>query len=437
MFTRIRVTIQSYIESLQQYFLYYFYRCFVFDAVTNKQDEKPRLLFGPCPIINNKYWALALRSKGYKAHSITCAVPLINTRADFDLLIDELIPIKGKRNVWNLTKQKLMLFNYILKEYDVFVMAFRFNYFENTVFSKKEAGLLHKFGKKIVIIPYGSDFYMYSKVIDPSLRHNLMINVPDEIFKEKRIEKKVEYWVQYADSIIMATMIDGACRWDALPVNTLCIDLDKWSVTTKKQTSDGINSPVTIVHTPNHRGFKGTEFIVKAIKELKEEGLKIDFILIEKMLNEEVRTILTTQADILVEQIVYSGYALSGIEGMAAGLTVFSNLENDNILNLFRRYSYLNECPIVSTSPETIKENLRMLITQPELRQKIGIASREYAEKYHSYHMFASLFGEIEKKIWKNDTSADAMNFFNPQNASSYNNTIPIIEHPLKRNQVV
>lgn len=436
MYKRISYYFQLITSLIQQYLLYYYYRCFIFNTVISSVESKPRILFGPCPIINNKYWALSLKSKGYKADSITTAIPSINTRDDFDLLIDELFPINGIRNTWNITKQKLQLFAYILKEYDIFVMAFRFNYFDDTIFYKKEAGLFRRYGKKVIIIPYGSDYYRYSKVIDHSLKHNLMINVPGEIFNEKKIQERVDYWTSYADAIIMSQMIDDASRWDCLPVNCLCIDSGLWHKSGRSQNADGINHPVQIVHTPNHRGFKGTEFIISAVRELKEEGLKIEFILIEKMPNEEVRNILTSKADILVEQIIFTGYALSGIEGMAAGLTVLSNFENKDIMNLFRRYSYLNECPIVSTSPETIKENLRLLITNPSLRQQLGQAGRKYVEKYHSYHTFASMFAEIEKKIWKGDTTADPMNFFNPQNPSSYNNQSERIHHPLSNSRI-
>ena len=193
---------------------------------------------------------------------------------------------------------------------------------------------------------------------------------------------------------------------------------------------------VTIVHSPNHRGFKGTEFITNAINDLKGEGLKINYILLEKVSNEEVWHLLTSEADILVEQIIFTGYAMSGLEGMASGIPVLSNLDNNNIVALFRRYSYLNECPIVSTTPESVKGNLRRLITNPGLRKQLGKANRAYLEKYHSYAAFVALFGEIERKVWNNDPKNDAMNFYKPTNMDSYNNKQPIVRHPLQKNRL-
>ncbi|KYG81131.1 glycosyltransferase [Roseivirga echinicomitans] len=423
-------------EKLEQHLLYFFYRYFVFKTIVTPRDHKPRVLFGPCPIINNKYWANALKANGYKADSIVTAVPIINSNEDFDILIEDLFPIKGKRNNWNITKQKLEVFSYILKEYDIFLMAFRFNFFDNTVFFKNEARLLKLYGKKVIIIPYGSDYYKYSKIIDQSFKHNLMISVPTEVFNEKSISEKVDYWTVNADFVIMAIMLDDAARWDALPLSVLCIDLNEWKPSVKVQKSDGHNGTVTIAHSPNFRGFKGTEFIIQAVQELKAEGLKIDFILLEKVKNEVVRSTLQEKADILVEQLILTGHGLNAIEGLASGIPVLSNLENPEIMNVFRRYSYLNECPIVSTSPENVKDNLRKLITNPELRVQLGSAGRKYAEKYHSYNAFNALFAEMEKKIWRDDPSSDPMNFFNPRNSKSYNNLTPLINHPLTNSHI-
>jgi len=420
-----------------QYFLLFYYIYFIFKSVSIQKNNRPRVLFGPSPIINNKYWANALKSNGYKADSIVTAIPLINKRDDFNFLIDELFPIKGRRNNWNLTKQKLDVFNFAILEYDIFLMSFRFNFFDDLYFFNYEAKLLKLYGKKIIIIPYGSDYYKYSKIIDQSLKHNLFISVPNEIFNEKLISKKVNYWIRNADFIIMGVMLDDAGRWDALPLSSLTIDVNEWSPSVKEQKYDGVNGAVTIVHSPNFRNFKGTEFLIQAVQDLINEGLKIDFILLEKVNNHVVKKILHENADILVEQLIFTGHGLSAIEGLASGIPVLSNLENPEIMNVFRRYSYLNECPIVSSSPENVKSNLRKLIMNPDLRVKLGSAGRKYAEKYQSYTAFNALFGEIERKIWKGDSTSDPLNFYNPQNPKAYNNLTPLINHPLINNHIL
>ncbi|MBU1371230.1 MAG: glycosyltransferase [Bacteroidetes bacterium] len=314
-------------------------------------------------------------------------------------------------------------------------MSFRYNYFRDTVFWKKEAVILKHYGLKTVIIPYGSDYYIYSKVIDHSVKHNLMINVSSDIFNNKEKEERIAYWRDNADCMLMGIMLDDAPRWDFLPVSTVCIDSESWKRIKKNSLADGLNEPVTIVHTPNHRGFKGTEFIFKAIEELKQEGLKINFKVIENMKNTEVRRILVEEADILVEQIIAMGYALSGLEGLSAGIPVISNLHREDLTQIFRRYSYLNECPIVSGTPENIKDTIRKLITNPGLRNQLGYSGRKYVEKYHSYEAFQSLFEKIIEKIWL-EQQVDSMYFYNPQDPTSYNNATSLIEHPLKNNRI-
>ncbi|MBU0696742.1 MAG: hypothetical protein KKE39_09505, partial [Bacteroidetes bacterium] len=164
--------------------------------IERQRLEKPRLLFGFAPILNNKYWSKAMSQKNYVSHSISFAVPIINSKDDFDLYIDDLFPVKitRKPSDWNETKRKLRLFTYILKNYDILIMSFRYNYFRGTVFWKKEAVLLKHYGLKTVIIPYGSDYYIYSKVIDHSVKHNLMINVASDIFNNKEKEERIAYW---------------------------------------------------------------------------------------------------------------------------------------------------------------------------------------------------------------------------------------------------
>ena len=433
MFFFLNSKLNSFLIKLNQYLLYYYFRFFVFSQVNREKALKPRLLFGYTPIISNKYWSKAMNKKGYISHSISSEVPIINSKDDFDLYIDDLFPIKGKPTNWKETQRKLRLFTYILKNYDILIMSFRYNYFRDTVFWKKEAVILKHYGLKTVIIPYGSDYYIYSKVIDHSVKHNLMINVSSDIFNNKEKEERIAYWTDQADCILMGLMLDDAPRWDFLPVSTLCIDINSWKKNKKESVFDGKNGPVTIVHTPNHRGFKGTEFIFKAIEDLKKEGLKINFILIEKLQNSEVKRILIEEADLLVEQIIFTGYALSGIEGLSAELPVISNLDRKDLTQVFRRYSYLDECPIVSGTPENIKDTLRSLIRNPELRNQLGKEGRKYVEKYHSYESFQLFFEKIIEKIWF-EQPIDSMNYFNPQNPNSYNNSLPIVKHPLVEN---
>ena len=189
-----------------------------------------------------------------------------------------------------------------------------------------------------------------------------------------------------------------------------------------------------IVHSPNHRKIKGTEFIIKAVNELKQEGLQIEFLLLEGMKNSRVKQALE-RADILVDQIL-KGYGLNLVEGMAMKAAVISNLEGDEIpIKVYRRYSFLNECPALNATPENIKEQLKTLILNPALRNELGDAGRQYVEKYHSYQTTQYMFSSIYDKIWYGK-EFKLLDMFDPNEPRSYNNQSPIIEHPLVENKI-
>ena len=97
---------------------------------------------------------------------------------------------------------------------------------------------------------------------------------------------------------------------------------------------------------------------------------------------------------------------------------VMSNMDDEAMLKCSVGTLYLNECPIVSTSVETIKRNLKAVDPQPGLTQELGRAGRQYAEKYHSYAAAQYLFGSIYDKILYGK-DVDLMNLFHPLNRST------------------
>jgi len=138
--------------------------------------------------------------------------------------------------------------------------------------------------------------------------------------EQKTIAANVDYWCRYADVVIPGFVgPDGFGRWDVLIPSQLSIDLAVWKSSKKLSVADGIKDKVVVVHSPNHRGFKGTEFVIDAVEKLQKEGLNIELRLLENIQNSEVQRILCEEADILVEQLIFTGHGLNGLEGMASG----------------------------------------------------------------------------------------------------------------------
>jgi hypothetical protein len=409
---------------------------FLFLNVSRLQrPEKPRLFWGPVPILNNKYWSNSLKDEYETKTIMNGFYSAINSKSDFDLYIDDvLVKFKYWPFAIKFRFRDFFLTYYILKNFDIYHIPFSGAFLGETRFWKKEAKLFQRFNKKTVVIPYGADAYMYSRVKNESFQNALLISYPHLARIEERITERVRYWEKHADFLNGGFMIDGMARWDALVGNYVMVDTNKISACIKYSEADGISETVNIVHSPNHRGAKGTEFLISAVDKLKEEGLKINLILIEKKQNSEVIEIFRTSADILVEQLIF-GYGLNAAEGMASAIPVVSNLSIDDYTRPYRRYSYLNECPIVTSTPENITDNLRILIKNPSLRKTLGLAGRKYAEKYHSENFARFLFTNIYRKIW-DGKEAELTNIFHPLNLNSYNNLSPKIEHPLFENTI-
>lgn len=71
----------------------------------------------------------------------------------------------------------------------------------------------------------------------------------------------------------------------------------------------------------SNKAKKGTEYIIKAVNELKNEGYKVNLILIENMPHKKVIEYYKN-SDIVIDQLLIGWYGMVSIEGMALGKPV-------------------------------------------------------------------------------------------------------------------
>src|SRR5438128_4772979 len=57
-------------------------------AKRRRQGEKPAVFWGPVPLISISYWARAGRLYGYRSESVVYRVYPINSRDDFDIVLE-------------------------------------------------------------------------------------------------------------------------------------------------------------------------------------------------------------------------------------------------------------------------------------------------------------------------------------------------------------
>lgn len=376
-------------------------------ATRSPRQTKPRLSWQSTPIKSLAYMALAMREAGYKSETAVIELYSIYRASDFDHLI---VPRMSRGVVWNRVAASILAYRFFacsLAEYDVFFMYFDGGVLRRTVLARWELKLLRVAGKKVVLIPYGSDSFVYDRVTDPLWRHGLMTSYPDLGNKAAAIEKRIRRMTADAD-VVVACLFHYMClpRWDVLPLT--CYPVDTRALRPVPPRTEGV---IRIAHAANHRGIKGTEFVIAAIDALRDEGHEIEFDLIEGVTN-EVALARIAAADIILDQLV-AGYALAALEAMALGKVVVSPISGSPAYDLFRVYSYLDECPIVSASQKSILEILRQLIGNRQQWPKIGAESRAYVERRHSFEASAAMFTAVLKRIWYGE-DIDLINLYHP-----------------------
>ena len=367
-----------------------------------KRSRNRRIDFGGFGIINLKGWSEAAKLAGFDSRTIVWATPFVYSKDTFD------VDLLQRWKLLMTVVSPAMFVGSIFRSQTI-VCGFDGFLLGRTPLRPFEIWLLRLARCKVVAAPYGGDAYSYSSVRSESLQHVLQISYPEAARKQHIISRRIKTMVRHADFVIPGLMgLDGIGRWDVLTPSALVVDINHWAPLTEKHS----NQEMRIAHSPNHRGFKGTEFLIRAVDELRAEGHKISLQLLESMPNEVIRDKYATEIDVLVDQLVFTGYAMSGVEGLASGLVVIANLEDERYMLPFKRWSFLSECPIVSASPENIKEKILELYENPSLRKDISIRSREYAVKRHSIESFAALFSEIDKYIYAERGSL--INYYHP-----------------------
>lgn len=372
----------------------------VYPVVAAFSHKKQKVIFGTTPILNNKYWAEALRHSGRDAMSVVSTVYGINATSDFDVVFS-----LGMRGIL----QSTIAFHRLLWNCRIFATSFDgYFWFAPRVYRIKF--LFRLYQVKVVVFPYGSDAWVYRRVRSPSRAHGLMSDYPRASADQRFLERRMHYWVDKCDAIIPGNMgFEGLGRWTILVPSSLCIaNLEGQERRTNSKRSQ--ERAVKVVHTPNHRSYKGTEFVVSTVERLIAEGHAIDFRLIEGKSNRAVLAELAS-ADIVVEQLI-SGHGLSAVEAMASGAVVIANIEDEYRRVPFDRYSYYAECPIVSSSPERLYFDLKRLLEDETIRTELARLGPLYVERYHSYEFFAQLFSLVEETL--DNPELDVTNYFHP-----------------------
>lgn len=137
------------------------------------------------------------------------------------------------------------------------------------------------------------------------------------------------------------------------------------------------NKKPIFLHIPTHQFVKGTVHIKNAFLKLEKKGYEFEFRYLEPNLTQEQVRDEISKCDVYVDELRVGSYGVTAIEALASGKPTMTFIREDIV------EKFPSELPFVNTNPDTIYDNLKDLILNPEKRVEIGKKSRAYVEKYH------------------------------------------------------
>jgi glycosyltransferase involved in cell wall biosynthesis len=350
----------------------------------------PRIWHGPNPLHSIRYMVAADRLAGYPSRSVVLTEKQVKydlvTRGDFDVVV------RSETTPWQ-DLHWLALIDLLLRG-DVWVAFFDGLFFNVADRRKNELAfrLLRAAGIRIVVTAHGSDII---RLDVPPTRYDWIA----------RMQKDYPTWDFAAQTPVSKTRIDHFCRHSDLvlpgdsimarliPRNDLLIKVYPIDTDELRPVDPPPHESVKIIHAPNHRYVKGTDFLMAAIDRLTAKGFRCELVLIEGVARSEALRRFA-EADIIADQFCMGGWAQFALEGMALGKPVLTYLDREHL------ESPQFNLPVVNTTPENLPEVLAVLIELEELRRRLGTASRTAVERYQSIPAMGEVWDRIYRHVW-------------------------------------
>lgn len=359
--------------------------------------KKFQVGLGPEPLINSRYHKQALLAAGYSAETF-CLTPYYITAA-FDVIAAPWRRNGRRPGVLRRLVGGLRLVWMQFTRYRCVFLSFGGGCLRATGWLwRVEPWLLRLAGVRAVILPYGSDVQDMACSPNLEFKHALGVDYPKNRRRRSIVRRKVDLWSEQADHVIGGCdWVDYMHGWDTLTLAHFTLDTDAW-VPREREVSEGergTGKVLTVLHAPNHRAIKGTQWLEAAIAELKAEGEKVELRILERVPNDQIKTVME-EVDVVADQFVIGWYAMFALEGMAMGKPVLCYCRGD-LERLYQAAGLLEagELPLVNCPPEAIKDRLRELAGNEELRAEYGRRGREFVEKHHSVRAMSMTFGKI------------------------------------------
>ena len=348
---------------------------------------------GPIPMINNVYHKRALEAYGYKVETFVSKLFFITDEFDKKFIF--------QNNFLHSLFIRVLHLDYL---YSIFSHKCLYIYFnggclQSSVFLwRLEPYLLDIAGIKTVVMPYGGDISKMDRTPNLLYKHTLSLDYPQYKLRNNRIRSQIDLWSKYANHVIGGCdWVDYMHHWDTLMIAHFSIDIKKKKQIEKKFPKNG--KKFRILHAPNHRNIKGSQFVIDAVAKLQKEGEEIELKLLEKVSNSKVLEEIE-RADLVIDQLIIGWYAMFTLESLSLGTPVICYLRKD-LIELYKDSNLLkeDEPPIFSCRPRELLSDLRKLIHDKDLLTRLSIRGPNYVKRHHSIEYIGSIFHEINSEI--------------------------------------
>ena len=362
-------------------------------AVVARFWPKPvEIGIGPTPIINSIYHKQALAAFGHSAETFVDTLWYYSFGHDYVPTLLMHGPARAFAPYW-------------LAARTFFRYRTLYTYFDGGPLRSTcwlcffEPVLLKMAGVKTVLLAFGADVADLTRSPDRYFVHAMAQDYPAHRFLRRRIARKIDVWTNWADHIVSGVdWVWYMPYWDSLTLGHFAIDTDKVRPVAAKLAA--ATGPLRILHAPNHRALKGSSFLIAAVEELIAEGFEVELKLVEKRPNAEILAAIGN-ADLVVDQLIIGWYAMFALEAMSMSTACICYI-NPELEKLYIRAGLLSpdEIPLISATPETIKETLRQLCQDRSKLNKAASRGRDYVEKHHSLTAIGQLFHDIQIQLY-------------------------------------
>lgn len=269
---------------------------------------------------------------------------------------------------------------------------------------------LRHHNKKIVLGAFGMDYYWVNECVERKQLRYSDFNFGDQLRTDPEAlyyrndwtgnakEKLNRYIAEDCDAIIAGLYEYWTCYQPCFPEKTTFIP---YPIVIREDDNTHF-----IAHHPIHifiginqarSAYKGTDIMLRAAKRIEAEYPEHVRLMVAENVPFERYHEMLNEADLLLDQLYSYTPAMNGLQAMSQGIICVGGGEPEN-------YEILGETqlrPIINVLPneDSVYEQLKQLIINPEHIAELKKQSKEYIRQHHDYRNVAYQYEQLYENL--------------------------------------